>query len=44
MKVGDVDTKAFINTMHQSQAEVEITTPGDTLRDFDAKALADTLA
>ena len=42
--VGDVDTKAFINTMHQSQAEVEITTPGDTLRDFDAKALADTLA
>ena len=44
MIVGDVDTKAFINTMHQSQAEVEITTPGDTLRDFDAKALADTLA
>ena len=22
--VGDVDTKAFINTMYQSQAEVEI--------------------
>ena len=44
MIVGDVDTKAFINTMHQSQAEVEIATPGDTLRDFDAKASADTLA
>ena len=31
--VGDVDTKAFIKTMHQTQAEVEIATPGDTLRD-----------
>lgn len=29
MIVGDVDTEAFINTMHQSQAEVEIATPGD---------------
>ena len=44
MTVGDVDTKAFINTMHQSQAEVEIETPGDTLRDVDAKASLDTLA
>ena len=42
--MGDVHNKAFINTMHQSQAEVEIATPGDTLRDFDAKASADTLA
>ena len=40
----DVDTKAFIKTMHQSQAEVEIGTPGDTLSDLDAKASADTLA
>ena len=30
--------------MHQSQAEVEIGTPGDTLRNVDAKATADTLA
>ena len=30
--------------MHQSQAEVQIDTPGDTLRDLDAKASADTLA
>ena len=44
MIVGDLDTKAFINTMHQSQAEVEIETPGDTLRDVDAKASLDTLA
>ena len=44
MIVGHVDTKAFINTMHQSQAEVEIVTPGDTLRDVEAMASADTLA
>ena len=42
--MGDVNTKAFINTMHQSQAEVEIGTAGDTLCDVDAKASADTLA
>ena len=42
--MGYVDTKAFINTMHQSQAEVQIQTPGDTLRDVHAKASADTLA
>ena len=44
MIVCDVDTKAFINTMHQSQAEVDIEQPGDTFRDVDAKASADTLA
>ena len=44
MIVGDVGTKAFIKTIHQSQEEVEIATPGDTLRDVDAKAFADTLA
>ena len=37
MIVGDVDTKAFINTMQQNQAEVEIRTHGDTLRNVDAK-------
>ena len=30
--------------MHQSQAEVQIETPGDTLRDMDAKASVNTLA
>ena len=30
--------------MHQSQAEVQIETSRDTLRDLDAKASADTLA
>ena len=44
MIVGDVETKAFISTIHQSQAEVEIETPGYTLRDVDAKASANTLA
>ena len=44
MIVGDVDTKAFIKTMHQNQEQVEIETPGDTLRNLDAKASADTLA
>ena len=37
MIVGDVDTKAFINTMQQNQAEVEIRTHGDTLRNVHAK-------
>ena len=32
-----------MNMMHQSQAEVEIRTPGDTLCDVDAKASADML-
>ena len=44
MIVRDVDTKAFINTMHQSQAVVYIEEPGDTFRDVDAKASVDTLA
>ena len=44
MILGDVDTKAFINTMHQSHKELEIGTSGDTVRDLDAKASADTLA
>ena len=44
MIVRNVDTKAFIKTMHQNQAEVKIGTPGDTLRNLDAKASADTLA
>ena len=35
--VGDVHTKAFINTMQQNQAEVQIPTHGDTLRNVDAK-------
>ena len=39
-----MDTKAFIKTMHQNQAQVEIGTPGDTLRNLHAKASADTLA
>ena len=37
MILGDVDTKAFINTMQQNQAEVQIRTHGDTLRNVDAK-------
>ena len=37
MIVGYVDTKAFINTMQQNQAEVEIRTHGDTLRNVNAK-------
>ena len=41
---GVVDTKAFMKTMHQSQASVQIETPGDTLRDVNAKASADTVA
>ena len=40
----NVNTEAFINTMHQSQAEVEIGTAGDTLCNVYAKASADTLA
>ena len=37
MIVGDVDTKAFIVTMQQNQAEVEISTHGDTLCNVQAK-------
>ena len=35
--MGDVHTKSFINTMQQNQAEVQIRTHGDTLRNVDAK-------
>ena len=42
--MGDVYTKAFVNTMHHSLAEVQNETPRDTLHDVDAVAFADTLA
>ena len=37
-------TKAFVNTMHHSLAEVQNETPRDTLHDLEAVAFADTLA
>ena len=37
-------TKAFVNTMHHSLAEVHTETPRDTLHDVEAVASADTLA
>ena len=37
-------TKAFVNTMHHSQAEVQNETSRDTLHDVKAVASADTLA
>ena len=37
-------TKAFVNTMHHSLAEVQNETPRDTLHDVQAVASADTLA
>ena len=37
-------TKAFVNTMHHSLAEVQNETPRDTLHDVEALAFADTLA
>ena len=42
--MGDVETEVLINTMHQSQAEVEAETPGDPVRDVEAEASVDTLA
>ena len=42
--MGDVETEALINTMHQSQAEVDAETPGDPERDVEAEASVDTLA
>ena len=42
--MGDVKTEALINTLHQSQAEVEVETPGDPVRDVEAEASVDTLA
>ena len=40
----DVYTKAFVNTMHHSLAEVQNETPRDSLHDVEAVASADTLA
>ena len=37
-------TKAFVNTMHHSLAEVQNQRPRDTLHDVDAVSFADTLA
>ena len=37
-------TNAFVNTMHNSLAEVQNETPRDTLHDVHAVAFADTLA
>ena len=37
-------TKAFVNTMHHSLAEVQNKTRRDTLHDMEAVASADTLA
>ena len=39
-----METEVLINTMHQSQAEVEAETPGDPVRDVEAEASVDTLA
>ena len=39
-----METEALINTLHQSQAEVEVETPGDPVRDVEAEASVDTLA
>ena len=37
-------TKAFVNTMHHSLAELQNETPCDTLHDVHAVSFADTLA
>ena len=43
--MGDIKyTKAFVNTMHQSLAEVQNETPRDSLHDMEAVAPAHTLA
>ena len=42
--LGDVQTKALFNTMHQSLAQVKAKTPGDTLLDAENEASSDTLA
>ena len=41
--MGDVYTRAFVNTMHHSLVEVQNKTPRDTLHDVEAVASADTL-
>ena len=42
--LSDVYTKAFVNTIHHSLAEVQSETPRDTLHDVKADTLADRLA
>ena len=42
--MGDVQTKALFNTMHQSLAKVKAKTPDDTLLDAEHEASSDTLA
>lgn len=41
--MGDVYTKALVNVMHHSLAEVETETPVDTPRDLEAKESANKL-
>ena len=41
--MGDVYTKALVNVMHYSLAEVETETPVDTPRDLEAKESANKL-
>ena len=42
--MGDIYTKALVNTMRHSLAEVQAKTPRDTLHDVEAVASANTLA
>ena len=42
--MGDVQTKALFNTMHQSLAKVKAKKPDDTLLDAEDEASSDTLA
>ena len=39
-----MEVVTLVNTLHHSLAEVKAEKQGDTLRDLEAKALADTLA
>lgn len=41
---GDLEGKALVTTMHYSLAEAETETRGDTLRDVETEASANTLA
>ena len=42
--MGDIQTKALFNTMHQSLANVKAKTPDDTLLDAENEASSDTPA
>ena len=42
--MGDVKFEGLFNTLHHSLAVVQAKKPGDTMRDFEAEALADRLA